>query len=735
MNMSKRQIMGLAFSPEWLNHPDRAIPALEQTRDGGFGTIIGFVRHMHHTVTHEHVRRAVTQTAENCHKIGLKFALDMDWAHWVDEFVELYPEMAQWTAVRGEVPCFDGSFELNMPYPGMRGEQVAEITAAYGVTETGEQVLLDVASLKITRRSYNSQYPLPSLDDDHAYDYYRPGLGNHYTLGLTSTVEKRFQSVIFYISFLNMALADVAHTRYLQVQREVLQSYADAGLDGVGWDEPGKGGIFAGWKCGAGFFDFFREQHGYELRERIIDLDDGESKHAIQTRRDYHTALNEMNARAQEAFNAQAKSLFGQDCFIGTHNTFSGIGVDIRCGCIDYFRLGRSLSCAFTDTGWEQGTFSETFLHFAFAEGLRKELDKPAAYCNDWSRTPRVKWYDYFTRIKSLYGVEWFAIFIGNGFNECHSLFPDDPYWKDVARNATGLNRLADWLGEGAEPVSDTAVCFGWESLSSLSGRHSYLLRLFQGSLNNLAQAALDSGRFFDFLSDRALGEATIKENTLLINNRPYKRLVLPYAVILRPAVWSVIESAVKAGIPVVFYGAPPWKTTDGQDLTIAFAELMGIAPAPFSDYIRWYESRKPVPKTSDWEPVRVDFTYPTAPHDETAIHRNAENEILAVGEATAGPSWLVGVAPWNCADLSIYLGEHPHDGLDIHHRGRAHLRVLRTSQNGSHAILLAAGMNETLNDTISLADQTVTLNRGSWAALRVRAGKLEAKIFEKKEG
>jgi hypothetical protein len=84
MDTSNRQIMGMMFSADWLNHPDRAVPALAQTRDGGFGTIIGFVRHMHHTVTHEHVRRAVTRTAENCHKLGLKFALDMDWAHGVD---------------------------------------------------------------------------------------------------------------------------------------------------------------------------------------------------------------------------------------------------------------------------------------------------------------------------------------------------------------------------------------------------------------------------------------------------------------------------------------------------------------------------------------------------------------------------------------------------------------------------------------------------------------------------
>ena len=39
--------------------------------------------------------------------------------------------------------------------------------------------------------------------------------------------------------------------------------------------------------------------------------------------------------------------------------------------------------------------------------------------------------------------------------------------------------------------------------------------------------------------------------------------------------------------------------------------------------------------------------------------------------------------------------------------------------------------MDETLNDTVTLGDQTVTVNRGSWAALRVRAGKLEPTVFE----
>lgn len=722
--------MGLEFSPAWLNDPDLAIPALEKTRDGGFGTIIGFVRHLHHTVTHEHTRRAVARMTANCHRLGLKFAMDMDWAHWVDEYVELYPEMAQWTVVRGEASCFNGHFELNMPYPGLHCPEVAEITAAYGVTEQGERVPLDVKSLGIVRRSYNSQYALPSYDDDHAYDYYRPGFGAHYTLGLTGAAETRFRSLILYVSFLNMAYADVAHPRYLQVQREVLQGYADAGLDGVGWDEPGKGGNYDGWKCGAGFFDFFRQRHGYELRGRVIDLDDGESETATRTRLDYNDALNEMNYQAQKTFNEQAQALFGEDCFRGTHNTFSGVNTDIRCGCVDYFRLGRNLSHAFTDTGWEQGPYGETFLNFALAEGLRKELDMPAAYCNDWSRTPRIKWYDYFTRVKSLYGVDWFAIFIGNGYNEKHSLFPDDPYWKDVVRNATGLNCLAEWLGEGCEPVADTAVWFGWESLTALSGRYRYLLRLYQTSHHNLAQAALDSGRFFDFVSDRALGEARVENGALIINNRRYTRLIMPYAVIVRPQVWAVVENAVKAGVSIVFYGPPPWKTTDGHDLSHSFAELLGIVPVTFQDFMRWYESHKPIPAMNQWEPLRIDFSYPVEPRGQTAVRRDAEGEALAVGEAASGPSWLVGVDPWNNAALAPWLGNPPWDGLAIGHHGRSHLRVLRTSQPAGNVILLAAGIEETLNDTVTLGETSVELNHGVWAAIPVRQGKMGTPLF-----
>jgi hypothetical protein len=37
--------------------------------------------------------------------------------------------------------------------------------------------------------------------------------------------------------------------------------------------------------------------------------------------------------------------------------------------------------------------------------------------------------------------------------------------------------------------------------------------------------------------------------------------------------------------------------------------------------------------------------------------------------------------------------------------------------------------MAETLNDIVTLGGETVTLNQGAWAAIRVRAGKLEPPV------
>jgi hypothetical protein len=149
-------------------------------------------------------------------------------------------------------------------------------------------------------------------------------------------------------------------------------------------------------------------------------------------------------------------SLHGDDIFLGTHHTFSSMAMDLRCGCSDYFRLGKTLSAAFTDTGWDVTPHAETVYNCVLADSLRKELDKLLSYLNDWSWTSHVSWYDYYTRLKMLYRTEWFAIFLGRHC-EGFPTFPWDSHWPDVGRNAGQLEAFGEFIAGNGNPKSEMA--------------------------------------------------------------------------------------------------------------------------------------------------------------------------------------------------------------------------------------------------------------------------------------
>ncbi len=715
--------MGLAYTPKWILDPGLAVPALEETRKAGFGLVIGFVRHMHLKVSSEAVRDAVAQTAAHCHKLGMKFALDMDWAHWAGEYVERNPDMAMWTVLRGYGVCIDGQFEVNIRYPGVPLEEVAEISAAYGIKPSGNAVLLSKADYECRCDSCNSAYPIPSFDDDRAYSYYRPGDGAHYTLRLSGTVDRKFTRIVFYVAFMNYQYPDVTHPTYLQAQSELLGMYSDVPLDGVGWDESGKGGNTRSYKAGKEFFNFFRDRHGYELRNRLMAMDDGVSPEALKTRLDYYDTLNEINFRAQAAFNKQAMKLFGKDIFRGMHHTFAGLATDIRCGCSDYFRLGKNLSHSFTDTGWDQGPFSETTYNYALAEGMRKELGMPGSYCNDWSRSPRVKWYEYFARLKMLYRIDWFAIFIGL-WCERHSLFPDDRYWKNVAAAAQTLNRLNEFLSDKYETISETAVWFGWESVGALPASLNWHIRLFQTFHYNFSQVALESGKFFDYVSNAALIAAKVRKGRLNINDRSYKRLVIPYGCVLNSSIWNIVKECAKNEISVVFTGPPPcWITESDENVTKEFCELIGVKSFTFDEYNAYFLSKKPKPSSEEWEPEKVDFAFPLIPGDSTEAIRDKEGNVVSVTNPAIGFTYLSGVDPRDL--LASHLGNAFDDGLGLAHRGQSHIRLLRHTSENEHVLILASKMDSVLDDLIKLGDISAQISGGCWAILKIKDGKV----------
>ncbi|MFZ2655568.1 MAG: hypothetical protein WAX69_11620 [Victivallales bacterium] len=715
---NEKQIMGLSYTPRWLLNPELAIPALREVKNGGFGLVIGFIRHMKQTVASETVRNAVAQTTDHCHSLGLRFAVDMDWAHWVDEFVERRPEMAMWSIRRGEAVCMDGAFVVDIPYTGQGIEEFAEISAAYGVDAKGNTTLLTPEEYACRRDSFNSQYPFPSFDDDRAYDYYRPGMGGHYTLKLSGATTRRFTRVVFYVAFMGYKYADVAHPAYLEVQRNLLLSYKDIPLDGVNWDEPGKGGSTRGYKAGAGFLSFFEKRHGYDLRSRLISLDEGSSPGTLATRRDYYDTLNEMNHQAQAEFNSLAIELFGKNIHRGSHHTFAGLAVDIRCGCSDYFRQGKVLSHAFTDTGWEQGPFSETIYNFALAEGLRKELGMPGAYCNDWSRTPRVKWYDYFTRVKMLYRIDWFAIFVGL-WCERHSTFPDDKYWVDVTRNAQALNSVNKFLDDEYEAVSETAVWHGWEGVSALPASMNFNIRLLQTFSFNLSQIALESGQFFDYVSSKAIEAATPSDGTVKINGRTYRRLIVPYAVAVSGAMWKSLRRCIENKVRIVFVGPPPrWNLDTGEDLSPEFCAMAGVAPFTLEEYTAYFLSRKPKPSFDAWEPPLVDFSYPLSHLEGTVMKRDMEGSVASVENSSDNVVYIPGPDPRSL--LSGYLGGFHSAGIALEHSGGAHKRMLSSRDGKKHVLLLAARMEQELDEQINIHGKAIIVKGGGWAAIKI---------------
>lgn len=720
----------MSYTPKWILNPELAIPALEEVKKGGFGLVIGFVRHMRQTVASASVRNAVVSTTEHCHRLGLRFALDMDWAHWADEFVERQPEMTLWNIRRGEGFCVDGKFTVDIPYPGSGIEEFAEVSAAYGVNENGKTVLLNPGEYDFRRDSFNSQYPVPSLDDDRAYDYHRPGKGAHYTLKLSGSGARRFSRVVFYVAFMGYKHVDVAHPAYLEAQRKLLLSYKDIPLDGVNWDEPGKGGNLRGYKAGAGFLSFFEKRNGYDLRNRMISMDQGSSKEDLNTRRDYYDTLNEMNHLAQSEFNSLAMELFGRKIFRGSHHTYSGLAVDIRCGCSDYFRQGKVLSHAFTDTGWEQGPFSETIYNYALAEGLRKELGMPGSYCNDWSRTPRVKWYDYFTRVKMLYRIDWFAIFIGL-WCERHSTFPDDKYWCEVTRNAQALNTVDDFLDDKYEAVSETAVWHGWEGVSSLPSSMNFHIRLLQTFSFNFSQMALDNGQFFDYVSSEAIETSTAGKGTVKINGRAYKRLVVPYAVAVSGAMWKALGQCMEQKVKIVFVGPPPrWNLDTGEDISDEFCAMAGVGQFTLEDYNSYFLSRKPEPQFTAWEPVLVDFSYPLSPLEGTQVKRDSEGNLASVENKSTNVVYLPGCDPRSL--LSEYLGDFYAAGLPLKHSGNALKRMLSAAGGKKHVLILVAKMEQELDERISIHKKTITVKGGGWAAIKIEAGSFSGTVLDK---
>jgi hypothetical protein len=729
-NQSK-QAMGLFLTPEWLHDFADMESAIKAAAESNFGIIIGFARHMRYTVTSPQVHDAVKAAVGISHRYGLKFAMDFDWAHWGGEFAEKNPEMAMWHIVPAESACRNGRFDFCIPYVDSHGPTVvAEISAVYGFDSDGAVASLGTRDYELQQESFTSGFPLPTLDDERQTSEYRRPSTRGYYLRLSGKVKNNeLDKIRFYVAMRSYKQPDVAHPDYLQAQAELLDMYNDVPLDGVAWDEPGKGGSLKSYKAGRGFLSFFEQQCGYDLRTRLLELDNGMDATSLQTRRDYYQTLNEMNYQAQDEFNRKAKSLFGEDIFLGTHHTFSGMAMDLRCGCSDYFRLGKTLSAAFTDTGWDVTPHSETVYNYVLVDSLRKEFDQPLSYVNDWSWTPHTAWYDYYTRLKMLYRIEWFNIFLGR-HSEGFPTFPWDSHWPEVGRNAGLLEEFREFISSTNEPQSEMAVWHSWEGPAYLESASHYYIRMWMTCNYNLSEESLKQGRFFDYASTGAIENGKVANGTINLPGGEYNTLVLPYAVIMTEQVWDKIRECVKAGVEVIFVGPPPSRLIDsGKDISKEFCELCGIEPTNFDKYDAWFKARKPIPSFTDWEPEKIDFRFPIALQPGSKQLFNDDNE--AIGVRNNAVTWLTSPDPRE--QFFRHLSRPESDTPHSEHYGNGYSRILTGNNPDEFILVCVAPLHGVLHEQFSFDDLSFGMEGGRWAVLKISGRKIVNKLLDGK--
>ncbi|MEI6168271.1 MAG: hypothetical protein WCS52_13890 [bacterium] len=585
-----KQVGGFFISPHEVKNPKQARPYLEEIAHWNYSSAIMFVRHQRSTVLSPEVHDAVKEIVAFGHQCNIKMILDTDHAHWGENFVETCLEAALWAICPVDTMIHEGNFEFRVDFPKMRGQiNFQEISAVFVTGQDGYH-LVPPAKIQATPMHYLVPQAGLVIKGTMAGGYTGPA--------------------VFYVAVQTTGLVDVAHPQYLQAQKQLLDSYSDIPLDGFGWDEPGKGmGNMAYFKAGKGFLALFKKLNGYELRPNLIHLNhlEGTNK-TIQVRCDYYRSLVEMNYVAQESHNTYAKKIFKQDLIFGTHQTWSGIPTDLAAGVLDYFKLGKVLTGAWTDGGTE--VENKYPLHnFMLAEGLKKELGMRDAFYNDWAfRYPAVGNMKHANRLKMLFHVNWFS-HVMSSFSEGLINFTQEPSRSAMMQDVENLDRFDEMVGDQFVPHTDVALLYSWETLAATP---KWLTRMFYTFLANTAIHLTDAAQYSAIMSGESLLRAKIGKGEFSIDGLTYRVLLLPYIYVLPEKYYKRVMDIVRANVPVIVIGPPPEFTVQKQSSIAAkFAGEVGFKPFTLADYTAALAEKRSLPGINEWEPSWFDGTYP----------------------------------------------------------------------------------------------------------------------------
>jgi hypothetical protein len=316
---------------------------------------------------------------------------------------------------------------------------------------------------------------------------------------------------------------------------------------------------------------------------------------------------------------------------------------------------------------------------------------------------------------------------MGRGAWEGFPNLPWDRHWQVNSRNAAQLEAFAGFTGRTVDGEAEMAVWHGWQGVAGLESAHYGYVRLWMTCHHNLAQHALEAGRFFDYASTQALAKAPVRDGRIHLPGGAYRRLTLACAVTYPDTVWAKVRECVAGGVELVFVGPPPrWLIEDGSDLTAEFAQICGCEAVSFERYHAWAAARKPLPRYDDWEPVQVDFAYPVKPLAGAIALADADGETIGVRNPQTGVTWFSSLDP-----RELFFQRLPRLAPGLEHFGTAYCRLQYDRCEPARRFLVcAAPLNGLLHDTIIIAGRRIVLEGGTWAVLRLDEGRVADQLL-----
>ena len=722
---NSRQVAGFYITPETLHQPEKSEPYIRKMAEDGYGVAALFWRYFNLNLYsgEQIVHDCIARTVELVHSHGMRCMLDTDVAWWGKTLCERHPECAQIHYVSSRERVWNNSFHF-----------VSKRPAIQLLSQRQSQMIFDSLEVCVPENgTFRRLRP-----DELAFDWQTvlPGYEIQGKLHFDYSGE-----LFFFVGSRCYGLPDPAHGEFLKAQRRILDFLADIPLDGFGWDEPGKGGSDLNViKSGDGFAALFRKLRGYDLLDKLpylLELDD--TAEAIKVRLDYFDTLTEMNYQAQKQHNDYAGKLARRKLLFGTHQTWSGLPADLAAGVMDYFKLGKVLSAAWTDGSWDTDLRQYAF-HLMLADSLREELGVADACYNDWgSITPAVEDMHFATRFKMLFHVNWFNSWFSD-FTDLIVNYRLEPLHSESAKDVAALERVDKFLG-GMH--ADTPIALLYEA-KSFAAAPKWLIRCHYTGIGNAAQMLLDSGQSGSFVTPEALSGTVLKDGILFCGQRRFQVLVLPNCYILDKAVWEKVKSLAQAGFPVVAVGVPPMWTSSGESIREEFAGLVGMAPFSLADLEAAYRRYAPLPRPEEWELEYYDAIFPVSVTTGRPVP-DAENRTIALFSGSCGLIFMPEIDPREnlpsilrklvvrreeiYADHTYYrwysLPSEPDERILIlaAHGRTADTCLLSCRHVGGNAGL-ARRRHRQQRVLVQTAAGTLSVRDGTWCAVRFRAGR-----------